>query len=318
MKKIFFTLLLLVATPGYSSVVVDKVIYPAWLENYHHKFILKPGMRLDALDKIQTGEGGRVLLKMDDQSDVQVGSSSKIAIQKLQVIPGKQVNSVIDVLKGAFRYITNKVNKTSWNRSIQFNIGAITVGIRGTDIWGRSNEQQDLLCLIEGKVQVDAEKDSFVMDQPLDYYVKPKDKPAKRDKVDQKKLAKWSDETQIKKGSGAVSANGRWSIVFASYINKASALSLLNKLTTQGYFAELVEIATNSNKKLYRVVIQGFVDKEDAITIRSRLQSKGDYKDAWLLNHKWKTKVILNQSPVQTRKNKVSEEENTQPDNDLF
>jgi hypothetical protein len=52
----------------------------------------------------------------------------------------------------------------------------VTAGIRGTDLWGKSNDARDLVCLLEGKISVGAEGHPAVtLDQPLDFYQNPRD-----------------------------------------------------------------------------------------------------------------------------------------------
>jgi hypothetical protein len=46
----------------------------------------------------------------------------------------------------------------------------ITAGIRGTDLWGKADATRDIVCLIEGRITVERERDRFVMDQPKRLY----------------------------------------------------------------------------------------------------------------------------------------------------
>ena len=46
----------------------------------------------------------------------------------------------------------------------------------GTDLWCKSTDERDLVCLLEGKISVGAQGHPEVtLDKPLDFYQKPRD-----------------------------------------------------------------------------------------------------------------------------------------------
>src|SRR5262249_39986566 len=78
--------------------------------------------------------------------------------------------------RGAPRFTTDLFARREAARDVKIRIASVTAGIRGTDIWGKSDDRRDLVCLIEGKVEVSRGSDAPVtLDQPLDFYVAPKD-----------------------------------------------------------------------------------------------------------------------------------------------
>jgi hypothetical protein len=112
------------------------------------------------------------------------------------------------------------------SRDISLKAKTVTVGIRGTDLWGKSTGDRDLVCLLEGKITVGAEgHPQMTLDQPFDYYQKPCDAAPSVARVDPGTLAQWAAETELsadgagraRKGAGvssprsASSATRRWS-----------------------------------------------------------------------------------------------------------
>lgn len=69
-----------------------------------------------------------------------------------------------------------------------------------------------------------------------------------------------------------------FSVVVGSFSVKANAESLMNRLKSAGYAAQL---GYNSDRNMYRVIASTFDNKADAA--RSRDQLRSTYADAWLL-----------------------------------
>src|SRR5664279_4939853 len=60
-------------------------------------------------------------------------------------------------------------------RAINVRIATITAGIRGTDLWGSSDAERDLICLLEGRITVFHPLDQGrEMSEALSFYVAPK------------------------------------------------------------------------------------------------------------------------------------------------
>ena len=69
-----------------------------------------------------------------------------------------------------------------------------------------------------------------------------------------------------------------FSVVVGSFSVKANAESLMNRLKSAGYAAQL---GYNADRNMYRVIASTFDNKADAA--RSRDQLRSTYADAWLL-----------------------------------
>ena len=58
----------------------------------------------------------------------------------------------LDVVSGAFRFTTRAVHKFRGERDVRVKLAATTAGIRGTDLWGKSEPTRDIFCLVEGSI----------------------------------------------------------------------------------------------------------------------------------------------------------------------
>ena len=185
---------------GATPATVAGVQTPAWVERAGARAPLRPGETLSSSDVLETGKDGRVHVALPDGSTLKLGQEARIALEQLipPETPEGLFRGTLNVLRGAFRYTTNKVARVNQRREVNIQIASITVAIRGTDIWGRSNNEADLVCLIEGHIRVDhAGNAAMPMDTPLSFFVAPKNAaPRPIAAVDPAKLQTWAAETE--------------------------------------------------------------------------------------------------------------------------
>jgi len=269
---LLFPVLLLITSLLFSSIVcaaggkVEALQMPAWLERNGTLSALKPGTELQSGDTVKTGPNSRLLLRMDEGSLVKLGENAVLDFDTL--IPADKEQGIfeaaLNLVKGAFRFTTSVLGKKR-RRQVDVRIGSITAGIRGTDIWGSSKIDKDVLCLIEGKITAQNQGEAeFIMEDPLSFYIVPKNKPALPvAPVPETKLAKWADETELQAGMGIVSVDGQWAVNLMSIANVSSARPILASLTAAGYAAK-IETAIVNGKNWYRLRVSGFKTREDA------------------------------------------------------
>ena len=217
--------------------VVEAVQYPAWLERGGHAVPLTPGTPLQAQDRLRTGGNARVQLKLAEGSAVKLGENAQFVIERAE--DRGVFRATLSVLAGAFRFTSDALKPA--RRDISIKAKSVTAGIRGTDLWGKSTDQRDLVCLLEGKISVGAQGHPTVtLDQPLDFYQKPRDGAPEVAKVDRKQIDEWSLETEISKDGAAARAGGRWRVVAAVKPGRDDARALVRSLRGAGYPAEIV------------------------------------------------------------------------------
>ena len=270
--EIVVSLVLALAMFGASAApaaIVDAVQMPAWVDRAGKQMPAAAGMELIATDTVRTGEGARVYLKLPEGSTIRLGENAKLQLAELVPERGGLVKGVIDVLSGAFRFTTDALAKPR-PRDFKFRVSTVTIGIRGTDLWGRSVAQNEIVCLIEGKIEVGAaDEKPALMDQALQFYRREKGKTQPLDFVTKERLAEWAKETDIAAGAGAARRGGKWKVVLAQPESKAEAGALLEKLHDAGYAAE-----SKAQGKRHVVQIARLPSKVEAEALAAKLRGQ--------------------------------------------
>ena len=232
-----FSALTAVAAP---SAVVEVVQAPAWLERGASRQPLTPGMVLENRDRLLTGPGARAIVKLADGSAVKFGAEANIAVNALKTPNSRDADQVFtaafDLAKGAFRLTTGVFRQYLPQRAINVRTGVVTIGIRGTDLWGRANDEQDLVCLIDGRINVHhPEAGSVALTEPLQFFKADKGQlPQPIAQVDPAQLAQWAQETELQPDGASLQSNGRWTLHF-DRMDKDGVLGLYDQLTAAGY-----------------------------------------------------------------------------------
>lgn len=247
--------------------VVEAVQYPAWLERGGHAVPLTPGTVLQARDQLRTGGNARVQLKLAEGSAVKLGENAQFTVERVE---NRGVfRAALLVVTGAFRFTTDKL-AGSRQRDIAIKVRTVTAGIRGTDLWGKSTDARDLVCLLEGRISVAAEGHPAVtLDQPLDFYQNPRDGAPSVAKVDQKQIDEWSRETEISPDGPAARAGGRWAVVAAKYEKRDAALAMARRLRAAGYPAEVAGAADG----IHAVQVGGLAGEAEARALMANLRT---------------------------------------------
>jgi len=275
------------ATGAWSAptAVVEGVQMPAWVERGGIRQPISAGMELAAQDKISTGQNSRVLLRLAEGSQVKLGENALLSLDKLgQRKENNQtfLQAAIDVARGAFRFTTDTKFKFNSRREVDIHVATITAGIRGTDLWGKSAGDRDIVCLIEGKIAVQREQDApIAMDQALQFYIAPKTADGRADRsqpepqlaaVDAQQLQQWATETEIAAGQGAARMGGKWKVVAASSPDQGEALKVYDQLRAAGYPAQIYPVGSYE-KRSYEVRIMGLPSREEADALGGKIEA---------------------------------------------
>ncbi|MGH8640405.1 MAG: hypothetical protein ACRET6_01775, partial [Burkholderiales bacterium] len=79
-KSSIFALLALLAAPAFAqTLTVEGVVSPAWVERGGARLPLAVGMRLNDKDRVVTGAGSRLLLRLAEGSAVKLGENATVA-----------------------------------------------------------------------------------------------------------------------------------------------------------------------------------------------------------------------------------------------
>lgn len=220
--------------------VVDAVQAPAWRDRDGRVEPLAPGMEVQSRDRIRTGEGARVYLRLADGSTVKMGENGALLAERLGPHERQFFSAALDVARGAFRFTTDRLKKLS-HRDVTIRVATVTAGIRGTDLWGKTEPERDFVCLLEGRITVSHEGgDVREMGEPLTFYVAPRGQPPKGiEKADPETVRKWAAETEIGAGAGATRRGGKWKVLLGETDSQEAALELYDRARQAGHAAQI-------------------------------------------------------------------------------
>jgi hypothetical protein len=279
-----FTLFLSLNFQTQSASQVHSLQSPAWIDRGDNRIPLIPGPVIQASDRIQTGDGGKVILQLSEGSKVKLGEDLEMSIDSIEDNDGSismPFIGVFNVLKGTFRFTTGLLRKDA-SRDVKLIARTVTIGLRGTDVWGKVEKGRDFVVLIEGKIDIDRQNtQTIVMDKPLTIFDAPSDQMAKAaEPVDMDKLGQWALETELDQGKGVISADGQYRVNLASYKNKDLANKTLTTFRQQGYAAETYEISLEGISWT-PIVIIGFATRSDADYFVQNISQKFGVINAW-------------------------------------
>jgi len=256
--------------------LVEGVQMPAWVERGKETIPLAPGMALRDRDRVRTGDNARVLLRMAEGSAVKLGEQGSLLLDDLRMKRKENLFAAsMNVAAGAFRFTTSALNSFRGRRAVEVKIATVTAGIRGTDLWGKAAADRDIVCLIEGAIEVVRGAEApFTMDQPRSFYIAPKGKPALPvAPVTKEQLDQWSTETEIQAERGAARRGGRWKVVLASVDTQQEALKIYDALRAAGYAAQ-IRPQDAAGKRTYDVRLSQLPSKAEAQALADSLRGK--------------------------------------------
>lgn len=217
---------------------IDSLVSPAFLERGGLSVPASPGIALLAGDTLRTGKGARLLLVLNEGSAVRLGENATFEVASVARKSGV-FNAALNVVEGAFRFTTKAVSRST-PRDVTIKIARnATIGIRGTDLWGRGRGDKDIVCLIEGKIDVTGNNGKTLrLDQPLQFFQSTRTAPPEPVSfLDPKQLAEWAKETDIPDGRGAT-GSGAWKVVIGSFPSRDALLGTSRLLRDAGYPVE--------------------------------------------------------------------------------
>jgi hypothetical protein len=246
--------------------VVEAVQYPAWLERGGAAVPLTPGTALRPQDQLRTGPNARVQIKMGEGSTVKLGENARFSIDRSD--DRGTFRAALSVITGAFRFTTDAIRKYQ-RRDISIKVKNVTAGIRGTDLWGKSTDARDIVCLLEGKIAVGSEGHPTVtLDQPLDFYQRPRDGVPSVAKVDEKQIAEWAKETEMSSDAAGARMGGSWAVTVAAFPSRDDALQLNRRVRSSGYPS-----VVRAREGAFLVEIGGLAGESEARALMSNVRS---------------------------------------------
>lgn len=265
---------------------VHAVQPPAWIERAGSIVALRPGDPLLAGDVVRTGPNGRVQMDLPEGSRIKLGEQVQFRTARYAERPddsGGFFDAAFDVLKGAFRFTTGIAGRER-RRDITFQVGAVTAGIRGTDIWGKSMEDgSDMVLLLEGSVELSMPGQAgMMMDEPAHgVMMMPDGKMRLIETVAADDLQRYASETEMRENAAMMMDGGRWQLIVMSLRNAGNAQALQHRLANAGYPAEVVTVQVDGNQ-WHRVVLNRLASSGDARMQGDALTGNFGISDYWI------------------------------------
>lgn len=262
-----------------ATLSVEAVVSPAWVERSGGaREALAAGAVLRNGDRVLTGPGARALLRMAEGSAVKLGENASLGVDQLTDktgAAGRIVSGALDVAQGAFRFTTRFFGAPRAKRDLNIRIITVTAGIRGTDIWGKGSAERDVVCLIEGSIEVEHRGEKIAMRDPLSFLIAARDgsrQPVAP--VPAAQLKEWAAETEIAAASGASRRGGTHRVVIVASVDESTAQSAADRLRGAGYPATVRAYRTADDLR-YDVNVAGLATAEDASRLESVLRAAG-------------------------------------------
>lgn len=257
--------------------MVEAVQMPAWVERGGANHPLVPGMELKDNDQVKTGANSRLLLRTADGSAVKLGEKGSLFLGGMRMRGDNVFEAALKVAEGAFRFTSEVFAQFRGRRDVHISIRTVTAGIRGTDLWGKSAPDREVVCLIEGKIEITQPNNTpFTMDQRLSYYVREGDLSRPVATVMPDQLREWAAETETQEGQGVSTRRGKWKITIASAEKHNDALQIYEKLRKAGYPAGIVPSKVD-DQRVYNVRLSNFETKQDAEFVASSLKRQAGF-----------------------------------------
>ena len=254
---------------------VEAVQAPAWFERAGRLLPLAPGVELHSGDVVLTGPEARAYLMLLDGSRVKLGESARFAVHSHSTRPSEIFRGALDVVTGAFRFTTGAINRVA-KRDLMIRVGTATIGIRGTDVWGRSSKERDIVALLEGRIEITRHGEVLEMTEPMNFLDAARTGDAVIRPLEPGQLALWARETEILPGDGASRRQGRWRVTLASVDTSNAALEHYDRLRAAGFDIRIRPIkATEGDNWHYALTLGNFSDQSEAAVAAARLVRLG-------------------------------------------
>jgi hypothetical protein len=261
-----------VAAATVAPATVEAVQSPAWRDRDGATVPLAAGMELKTGDVLRTGQGARVYLMLAEGSRVKLGEAARFTFHTRSLQPQKSFRGVLDILDGAFRFTTGKL-KRKLPRDIAIRVATSTIGIRGTDLWGRTDNRGELVALLEGRIEITRAGQVTELSQPMTYFDAPRGQAATVKALDPEVLRQLARQTEIEAGDGAARAKGKWRVLAATAADEQSALEFYDQIREAGFAARIRPRLAQAGRWNYELLLSGFSSVDEAGVAAERLKA---------------------------------------------
>jgi len=210
---------------------------------------------------------------------VKLGENGALSFDGLRLREDSVFEAAMKVAEGAFRFTSEFFSHFRGKREVQVSLRTVTAGIRGTDLWGKSTPDLQVVCLIDGKIEViEPNGAKLEMDEKYTVYANENGAAQPIVMLPADKLEEYAAETEPQDGKGVILRGGKWKVTIAPGLAPNEALDLYEGLRRSGYAAEIVP-AKQEEKRVYQVRFSGFESRKDAEAAAADLkEQRGEYE----------------------------------------
>jgi hypothetical protein len=274
LQALIFSLLCSLSTAlcAAAPAVVDQVRAPAWVDRGERTLPLAPGFELKSGDVVRTGSGARAYLKLAEGSTVKLGESARFTLYSHSLHPERVFKGALDIATGAFRFTTDALHKVRAQRDVTIRVATATLGIRGTDVWGRADQERDLVALIEGRIDLVRAGQTLEL-VPMTYMDAPRGQPAEIRPLSLGLLRTLARQTEIEPDDGASKRQGKWGLVLGEYLSQQEALDGYDALRQAGFAVKVRPRAGADGGWQYVLQLPGFASQAEAAAAAVRIKT---------------------------------------------
>lgn len=268
----------------HAQIKVKSLQPPAWKQDQKQRTALFPGDVIDTNTMIITGDNARVQLALPEGSIIELGENTRTKAPVAKTKPSI-FEASIDMLIGAFRFTTAKVAKQR-QRNILINLPSSTIGIRGTDLWGRSSKDSDFVVLIEGDIEIEHDSSQTVrLQTPATVYEAPAGGSPKAVRTIQTpELLSLAAETALIPTRSVMTNSTAYTLIIGSFMETQHATTLANSLHKKGFPASLEPVRVD-DIDYTRVVFEGFDDLDVARKFSDELYKADFISSSWIIKN---------------------------------
>lgn len=118
-------------------------------------------------DTLRTYAETRLQVEFEDGGRLYLGDDSEMIVDEMVYDPSGKSKGSIRVLKGAFRMITGKINKTA-NGTMVVTTPVATIGVRGTDFWGYQEAGKLTMALLDdSELVISTPQETVILNEPM-------------------------------------------------------------------------------------------------------------------------------------------------------
>jgi len=274
------------ATPIHAAAIqadIEAVQMPAWLVRDGRAQPLVVGMTVKNGDRIRTGAAARVYVKLAEGSIVKLGEQADLGFYSRSLKPASSFKGALDIPKGAFRFTTGALQRGQ--REVAIRVGTATAAplanSGGTDLWGKSDAERDLILLVEGRIELKHDDKTLEMAAPQTYFAAPRNaSPQPLMPVDPQQFKIWARATEMLPGDGMTQRGGLWRVLLARVGSQQAALAIYDTARSAGYAAQIKVLSAGGGKSEkggewdYQIVLAQLASEQEALVVAQKIRQQ--------------------------------------------